>query len=136
MPSVGDPRSRYSSGTGPFSSDLAVISVSYSSLVAGLVSSTVAALINGGLDFGQLLPGVTDALLTVGAPTVVGIMAVNALDSTTNPSSPAVKSLLAGTFAVATMLAVGALPATIDLQTIYLIGICASGPYLVVSLKL
>jgi hypothetical protein len=96
-------------------------------LVGGLCASVIASFVNNGIN-AQVLPGVLDTLLTVGAPTAVGILAVNALDSEAE-SKPLIASLLAGSIGVAAMISVGALPATVDAQTLALIAICGSGAY-------
>lgn len=107
--------------------NFAITGAAWGQIVGGVAASAIASLVNNGLDAGALLPGITDALLTVGAPTVVGMAAVAALDTSSGEGSVWVKAGLAGTFAVGAMIAVGALPATIDMQTIALIGICGGG---------
>jgi len=109
-----------------FSGALDVTTANYGQIVGAVAASAIASLVNNGLDAGALLPGITDALLTVGAPTALGMAIVGAIDK--DPKTGVwVKSGLAGTFAVGLMIAVGALPATVDMQTIALIGICAGG---------
>ena len=105
-------------------------SAALSVLIGGGSAAVIASLVNNGVG-DQLLPGITDALLTVGAPTAVGILAVRALDQQgTIKNNPMIGSLVAGGISVGLMIAVGALPATVDSQTLALIAICGGGAYI------
>lgn len=99
-------------------------------LIGGGSAAVIASFVNNGVG-DQLLPGIKDVLLTVGAPTAVGILAVRALDTQgTINKNPMIGSLLAGGISVGLMIAVGALPATVDSQTLALIVICGGGAYI------
>lgn len=97
-------------------------------LLGGLTASVIASFVNNGVNM-QLITGTLDTLLTVGAPTAVGILAVNALEAGEDSTNKLVSSVLAGGIAVALMISVGALPATVDMQTMGLVAICAGGAY-------
>lgn len=97
-------------------------------LIGGLTASVIASFVNNGVNM-QLISGTLDTLLTVGAPTAVGILSVNALESGDTGGDKLVPAVLAGGIAVALMISVGALPATVDMQTLGLVGICAGGAF-------
>jgi hypothetical protein len=68
-------------------------------------------------------------LLTVGAPTVMGQIIVNVVGGDKANQEPVLSAVAGAGVAVVLMIAAGALPAVVDMETLTLVGTISAGIY-------
>jgi len=95
--------------------------------IGGITAGAIIGAVN--MAEGNFVESFQLGLMGVGLPTAASSLIVDALDTKGSYDDSTYKAIFSGTLAVGLMIATGAMPSTVDSQTVALIAICAAGVY-------